>query len=508
MNLSSNSSALPYPDTPPLSGIIATVAGTAFAMLPPHDGGPAPTLLLFAMGGWDTLTTEPYCRVGRLLYARGWNVVSLDLPSHGADGRAGDPELVGWAGRLKQGEDIVASFRLRVNDVIEHLVTTGIADPSRIAAAGTSRGGFMAFHAAADNPRICAIAAFAPLTDLLALTEFAGQEANPLVQRLALIHSAEAVADRAAWIIIGNADTRVGTDHAVAFARAIANASQARSLGCEVTLRVQPTPGHMGLAEWHDMAADWFLQTVVSTVVTLPEPGHPLAVPCRVFPPRETSGRKAGLVIHLYGNSGSHQFYNLMRPAYALLRRDLREAGYWVIVPDLGPTHWMNPHSVAVLDAIIAALVARNDIDPKQVHLLGASMGGGSALMFAYQRAKVVRSVCAIFPMTDFVTWMTEMPDYLPQLTQAHGITAADPSPTLHQLSPLNHIADFAKMPIFLLHGEADTCVPVHHSRDFASALRAAGSPVVYQETYGGHNDNEAMLWQKEIFNFIANTPS
>jgi acetyl esterase/lipase len=498
----------PSPDALPLSGVVATAAGTAFAMLPPQVGGPAPTLLLFAMGGWDTLTTEPYCRVGRLLYAQGWNVVSLDLPSHGADVRPGEPEIVGWVARLKQGEDVVASFRLRVNDVIEHLITAGIADPSRIAAAGTSRGGFMAFHVAADNPRICAIAAFAPLTDLLALTEFAGQESNPLVQRLALIHTAEAVADRAAWIIIGNADTRVGTEHAIAYARAIANASQARSLGCEVTLRVESAPGHMGLSEWHDLAADWFLQTVVSTVATLPESGHPLAVPCRVFPPRETSGRKAGLVIHLYGHGGSHQFYNLMRPAYALLRRDLRKAGYWVIVPDLGPSHWMNARTVAVLDAIIADLMVRVDIDPKQVHLLGTSMGGGSALMYAYQRAKVVRSVCSIFPMTDFAAWTTETPAFLPQLLQAHNITDADPGPALRKLSPINHIADFAKTPVFLLHGEADTCVPVHHSRDFAAVLRAAGSPVVYQETYGGHNDNEAMVWQKEIFNFITNTPS
>lgn len=492
----------------PASGGVTT-AGTIYAMLPRHDDGPAPTLIILAMGDKDTLTTEPYCRVGRLLYAHGWNVVSVDLPCHGADRRAGEPEeLEGWVARLSKGEDIVASFRQRVNDVIEHLITTGIADPHRIAAAGTSRGGYMAFHTAAANPRLCAIAAFAPLTDLLALTEFADQKSNPLVQQLALIHTAEAVADRAAWIIIGNADARVDTAKAVAFAHAMAVASQARSLGCEITLRVQPTPGHMGCAEWHDMAADWFLQTVVSTVRILPEPGHPLAVPCRVFPPLETAGRKAGLVIHLYGNGGSHQFYNLMRPAYAQLRRNLREAGYWVVVPELGPTHWMNARSVAILDAIIAALIARNNIDPKQVHLLGTSMGGGSALIYAYQRANALRSVCAIFPMTDFVTWMAEMPDYLTQVTQAHGITAANPSPTLHDLSPSSHIAAFAKLPVFLLHGTADACVDVHHSRDFAAALHAAGSPAIYHETGDIHNDNIAAMWQTDIFRFITNPPS
>jgi len=225
-----------------------TPSGVAFWMLSRQTGGPAPTLLLFAMAGADTLTTEPYCRVGRLLHAQGWNVVSLDLPCHGADRRAGEPpELAGWAARLKAGEDIVAAFQTRVNDVVEHLVATGIANPARLAAAGTSRGGFMAFHAAAANLRIRAVAAFAPVTDLPALSEFAGQERNPLVGRLTLANTVEALADRAVWITIGDADTRVGTDKVVAFARAVPR----------VTLRVVAAPGHASLPEWHDEAAEW-----------------------------------------------------------------------------------------------------------------------------------------------------------------------------------------------------------------------------------------------------------
>jgi dienelactone hydrolase len=232
------------------------------ALLPPRPG-PAPTLLLFATAGADTLAAEPYGRVGRLLHARGWNVASLDLPCHGADARAGEPaELAGWAARAAAGEDFVASFRARVSDAIQRLAAAGIADPARIAAAGTSRGGFMAFHAAAGDPRIRAVAAFAPVTDLLALSEFAGQAGNPLARRLALSNAAEALAGRAAWITIGNADARVGTDRAIAFARALAAACQARALAPDVTLRVLPVPGHTSLAQWHDEAEDWLARTV------------------------------------------------------------------------------------------------------------------------------------------------------------------------------------------------------------------------------------------------------
>ena len=238
--------------------MLQSQSGVAFALLPLQTSSPAPLLLLFAMAGTDTLTIEPYCRIGRLLHAQGWNVVSLDLPCHGDDQRAGEPlELDGWATRIKAGEDIVAAFQQRVNEVIEQLVATGVADPSRMAAAGTSRGGFMAFQAAAGNPRIRAIAAFAPVTDLLALREFAGQEQNPLAKRLALMNVVGSLADRAAWITIGNADTRVGTDKAMAFAEMLNNVAVAKMLSPRVTLRILPVPGHTTVPESHDEAAAW-----------------------------------------------------------------------------------------------------------------------------------------------------------------------------------------------------------------------------------------------------------
>ena len=201
------------------------------------------------------MTTEPYCNTGHILHKKGWNVVSLDIPCHGADQRPGEPkELTGWAARTRQNEDIVAPFQRRVNDVIDHLVHTHNADPQHIAVAGTSRGGFMAFHAAAGNPRIRAVAAIAPVTDLLALREFTGQENNPLVQRLALVHAVPVLADRAAWIIIGNADERVDTAKVAAFALALAATGPER----DVTLLVLPVPGHVSLPKWHDDAPDWF----------------------------------------------------------------------------------------------------------------------------------------------------------------------------------------------------------------------------------------------------------
>lgn len=234
-----------------------------YAVMPLHGDGPAPTLLLLGMAGADALATEPYCRVGRLMHAQGSNVVSLDLPCHGADRRPGEKrvptELADWARRIATGEDIVAAFQARMKDVVEHLISTGSADPARIAAAGISHGGFMALHAGAVDQRIRAIIAFSPVTDLLALSEFAGLEQTPLASRLARANATEPLADRAIWISIGKADTRVDTRKAVASAEAVREAAAVRGLPPRVTLRLLDTPGHAGVPESYDEAATWLM---------------------------------------------------------------------------------------------------------------------------------------------------------------------------------------------------------------------------------------------------------
>jgi dienelactone hydrolase len=241
-----------------------TADGTVYSIVASSSRGPAPTLFLFAGTGEGTLGAEAYGRVGMLLQAQGWNVVSLDLPCHGAQQRKGEQaELSGWAERVGKGEDIAAELSGRVNQVLDHLVKKQVADPERVAAAGTSRGGFMAFHLAAANPRIRAVAGFAPVTDLLALGEFGGLKDKTLAQKLSLANAAGKLADRAAWITIGNDDKRVGTDRATAFAKALTQAAEQQKLRPRVQLQVLPVPGHGGPPEWHDQAAAWLLTAML-----------------------------------------------------------------------------------------------------------------------------------------------------------------------------------------------------------------------------------------------------
>lgn len=225
-------------------------------------------------------------------------------------------------------------------------------------------------------------------------------------------------------------------------------------------------------------------------------------IECTVYPPRcYNSGKNTGMVLHLYGHGGSCREYNMMRAPYKEVRHLLWERGYWLVVPELGGSHWMNDQTSESLDTIIESMIRDQNVRPNSVHILGTSMGGGSGLVYMIRHPSRVRSICAVFPMTDFAQWIKEAPSYLQSITQAHG---AKLSEILRTFSPLHHAAYFIDIPVLLIHGNSDSIVPVHHSRNFADALRKQGSPITYHEVSGvGHDDAIVKPFQHEIVDFF-----
>src|SRR5262249_30641235 len=140
----------------------------------------------------SSLKSEDVNKLGRLLIPHGYVCVSLDIPCHGADVRAGEQAsgLAAWKGRIVNGENIAATFARKVSQVLDYLIAEKYTDPARVAVSGTSRGGFVAFHCAAADARIRQVIAFAPVTRLPTLTEFAGTESNEAVLALGAIHLA------------------------------------------------------------------------------------------------------------------------------------------------------------------------------------------------------------------------------------------------------------------------------------------------------------------------------
>jgi dienelactone hydrolase len=240
--------------------ILHTPSAIRFGLLGEKGAAPAPTLFVFAQSVEGTLESEVYNKAGLILSGKGYLCVSLDLPCHGEDRKASEPEgLSGWRARMEKGDNLVTGFTAKASAVLDFLIQQGCADPQKVAACGTSRGGFIALHFAAADSRVRCVAAFAPVTDLLTLREFAGMEDHATTKASSVINHAEKLAGRAVWVCIGNNDERVGTDNAIALARKVTAASLAQNKPANVELHVMPTIGHQIHATAHDEAAAWTL---------------------------------------------------------------------------------------------------------------------------------------------------------------------------------------------------------------------------------------------------------
>ena len=224
----------------------------------------AATLFVFE-GSLEDAEREPvYTEVARILSRHGFLGVVLDAPAHGEDHRAGEPpELEGWRARLDQGEDLVGPFTQKARAVLAYLVKEGCTDPERIVACGTSRGGFLAFHFAAAEPRVKLVAGISPVVDLMALREFRGASRRALAEKLSLIRLAPSLGNRPVWLSVGNHDLRVDTDQTIAFARALVWARTGpgdRDAVIPVELLVCPTKGHTNIDDAHGLLAAWILR--------------------------------------------------------------------------------------------------------------------------------------------------------------------------------------------------------------------------------------------------------
>ena len=139
---------------------------------------------------------------------------------------------------------------------------------------GVSRGGFCALHFAAREPRIKTVVGISPVTNPLALKEFAGVTADQITA-ISLDHALEPLAGRTVWISIGNTDDRVSTDDCIAFTRRLVATTQKRHPQTSlfpVHLHVGMSAGHRSPDDAYTSAADFLLKTLPSPQTPNPKP--------------------------------------------------------------------------------------------------------------------------------------------------------------------------------------------------------------------------------------------
>jgi dienelactone hydrolase len=217
-------------------------------------------LTLHARHGLDHL---PFALVPRAFLAAGHRVASFDLPNHGQRVDAFGEGLVGMAAAMAQGHDVVADAVATGRAFVDAYETRLGQGGGAILASGSSRGGFFALHLLAADRRIAAAAAFAPVTDLPALHEFAALEDVQLVRNAAALSLVPRLADRPVYLCINRDDQRVRTESCLAFHGALRAVAADPSLH---TLRLDPGDTHTVSDEAYAEGADWLLGYLGSDV--------------------------------------------------------------------------------------------------------------------------------------------------------------------------------------------------------------------------------------------------
>lgn len=205
---------------------------------PPLSHGKMPALFYFALSGQASLCTDPYNQPAVFLSGFPIRVYSITLPGHEQESQFVHA-IKYWAQEISLGNNIIHQFAEQVRQAIDYLVEHGWIDVEKIAVAGLSRGGFIAAHVAAQDPRIKLILGFAPLTKLTYAKEFADLREHLLAQSLDLQNLIQPLIGRPLRFYIGNRDVRVGTENCFKFIMELAEASfacQIRSAPAELII--------------------------------------------------------------------------------------------------------------------------------------------------------------------------------------------------------------------------------------------------------------------------------
>jgi predicted peptidase len=205
--------------------------------------------------------------------------------------------------------------------------------------------------------------------------------------------------------------------------------------------------------------------------------------PYQVYVPANYDAARAwpvALFLHGAGERGTDGLLQTAVGIGAAIRRYPERFPAIVVMPQAPrDTFWAGPPG----DAAVAALDRTCDefnADARRVYLTGLSMGGHGSWHLAYHH---VERFAAVLVICGFVGDRPNRPSVVP---------AGEGTP--HQ----RMAARVKTLPIWIVHGEADSRVPVSESRLMAEALRAVDADVHYTELPGTDHDSWTPTYDSE----------
>lgn len=210
------------------------------------------------------------------------------------------------------------------------------------------------------------------------------------------------------------------------------------------------------------------------------------------------------LILYFYGRGGSALNINFASSEFNVFWEKAYKSGYIIAIPECGSDSWFNENAENVTLEMLDFLSKKLSI-AQGCYVIGGSMGGASALIFAAKHKEKVKAVCDIFGITDYTRFYNEG-NYRDSIAKAYGGTPSEKPQAYLDRSAINHIDELKGIPILVIHGDKDTIVPKWHSDLFVEKLKQSGGTVEYIVVPGkGHENSIIKNLEDRIISFGDN---
>jgi pimeloyl-ACP methyl ester carboxylesterase len=197
------------------------------------------------------------------------------------------------------------------------------------------------------------------------------------------------------------------------------------------------------------------------------------------------------VVLHGHGSTGDQLFTRADIRAHWL--QWLLAQGLGVLTPHLRGDAWMHAQAVAELHWLVEWL--RTAQAARHLVLLGGSMGGTGALIYATRHPRDFQAVATLCPATDLARFHQELlgHDEWPRgairaaLEAGYGGAPATGEDAYVRHSALAHVRRLT-MSLYVAHGDQDPLIPVDHTERLRRAM-PPDAPATFEILPGGGHD-------------------
>ena len=211
------------------------------------------------------------------------------------------------------------------------------------------------------------------------------------------------------------------------------------------------------------------------------------------------------VVLHGHGATGDQLF---TRPDLRPRERQIARLGLGLLCPNLRGNAWMSPAAVEDMHYLLDLVRARKGADT--FVFCSGSMGATGNLIYAVRHPEDVAGVVALCPATDigsYYQWAAHqttpvVQDIAAAIRAAYGGTPQEQASVYTEHSAVAH-AGRLRMPLRIVHGDADAVIPVTQSRRLLQSLKPLGIEPDYLEIPGGHHDSPLREFRRALLSVL-----